>query len=440
MSRGPGRVLAGRFLQFWLIQLCAQVGAKVALLFLPLLAIRGYGVSPAVLGFLNALQYFPVLAVALLFGAAFDRWNRRTCFVAAYLGNSAALLLVPLYGDGRHRVLLLVGVCTAMGCLVAFADMCAQTVPPDLVPADQLVAANGRLEFVYSLCLVGAPGAAGLLYDRFGSGPGLTVVSALCCAAGVLSLGLRLSRRAGPEPGARPRVWAATVSGMRFLLRHPVLRVTTVQAGLFNFLEQAVMTVYLLLAVRLWGLSPGSVGMTITVGGAGTVLGAVVAAGRGGRMSAVRALVLGMGLASLTPMLLVFAGGSRPILITMASATFMIYGFGLTLYNVHAVSLRQMLTPPERLGSVSAAYRFLAFGPIGLGALLGGWAGGFLGLRASLTVFVALLAVAFAVFAVSALRLRATIAAVLPEGRGTGPDGVANDSAEPVRTSPANPS
>ncbi|MFI6013704.1 MFS transporter [Streptomyces sp. NPDC051243] len=440
MSGAEQRVLTGPFLRFWLIQICAQVGAKVALLFLPMLAISGYGVSPAVLGFLNALQYFPVLAVALLFGGAFDRWDRRTCFAVAFLGNSAALLMVPLYGDGTHRVLVLVAVCTVMGCLVAFADMCAQTVPPDLVPPERLVAANGRLEFVYSMCLVGAPGVAGLLYDRTGSGPGLVVISVLCLAAGVLSLGLRIPRRPEAKSAQKPRVWAATVSGMGFLLRHPILRVTTVQAGLFNFLEQAVLTIYLLLAVRSWGLSPGSVGLTITVGGLGTVFGAVVAGGRGGKMSTVRALVVGMGLASLTPMLLVFATGPRLVLMTMASAAFLIYGFGMTVYNVHAVSLRQVLTPPERLGSVSAAYRFFAFGPIGLGALLGGWAGGALGLRASMTVFVALLAVSFAAFAAVVLRLRTAITAALPGENAGAPDADPNEPVDSAPVSPAQPS
>jgi MFS family permease len=139
-------------------------------------------------------------------------------------------------------------------------------------------------------------------------------------------------------------------------------------------------------------------------------------------------------------MLLVFADGPRLVLMTMASAAFLIYGFGMTVYNVHAVSLRQVLTPPERLGSVSAAYRFFAFGPIGLGALLGGWAGGFLGLRASLAVFVVLLAVGFAVFAVVVLRIRAAVAAALPndtvDKQGDAPDSPVD--ATPV--SPANPS
>ena len=432
MSGAAGRVLTGPFLRFWLIQVCAQVGAKVALLFLPLLAISGYGVSPAVLGFLGALQYFPVVVVALLFGGAFDRWDRRTCFAAAFLGNSVTLLLVPLYGDGRHRVLVLVGVCTVMGCLVAFADLCAQTVPPDLVPANRLVAANGRLEFVYCLCQVGAPGAAGLLYDRFGAGPGPLVISALCLAAGLLSLGLRIPRRPVPDSGRQPRVRAATLSGAGFLLRHPVLRVTTVQAAVFNGLEQAVLTIYLLLAVRVWGLSPGAVGLTITVGGVGTVVGAMAAGGRGGRMSTVRALVVGMGLASLTPVLLVFARGSRPALMTTASIAFLVYGYGMTLYNVHAVSLRQLLTPPQRLGSVSAAYRLLAFGPIGLGALLGGWAGGVLGLRVSITLFVALLALAFAVFTVFVLRMRAAVATAMPDAPVTEPGGAPVSPAHPL--------
>jgi len=391
-------------------------------------------VSPSALGFLNALQYFPVLAVALLFGGVFDRWDRRACFSAAYLLISASLLLVPLYGDGVHRVLVLVAVCTAMGCLVAFADMCAQTVPPDLVVPERLVAANGRLEFVYSLCLVGAPGTAGLLYDRFGATPGIVVISALCLAAGLLSLFLRLPKRTVSRGAARPPFWSAALTGIVFLMRHPVLRVTTVQAGLFNLLEQAVLTIYLLLAVRGWGLSPGSVGITITVGGAGTVIGAMVASGRGGRTSTVRALLVGMGLASLTPVLLVVAAGPRTVLMVTASTAFLVYGYGMTLYNVYAVSLRQVLTPPEQLGSVSAAYRFLAFGPIGIGAMLGGWAGGVLGLRMAMALFVALLALSFAVFAGSVVRRRAGIAAALPERGGARAQSTPQDRTDPVPT------
>jgi predicted MFS family arabinose efflux permease len=53
---------------------------------------------------------------------------------------------------------------------------------------------------------------------------------------------------------------------------------------------------------------------------------------------------------------------------------------------VLAVSLRQVVTPDRLLGRMNASYRFLTYGAIPLGALLGGALGELLGLRAAVAV------------------------------------------------------
>jgi hypothetical protein len=61
-------------------------------------------------------------------------------------------------------------------------------------------------------------------------------------------------------------------------------------------------------------------------------------------------------------------------------------GFGLGLSNVLAVSLRQAVTPDRLLGRMNASYRFLTYGAVPVGALLGGALGELLGLRAAVAV------------------------------------------------------
>ena len=63
------------------------------------------------------------------------------------------------------------------------------------------------------------------------------------------------------------------------------------------------------------------------------------------------------------------------------------------------------MAPPGSLGRVSAGFRLVAWGPIAFGAVLGGAAGEWLGVRPALWLSVAALAVCWAVFARNALRI-----------------------------------
>ena len=56
------------------------------------------------------------------------------------------------------------------------------------------------------------------------------------------------------------------------------------------------------------------------------------------------------------------------------------------LYNVSILSYRQRITPPELLGRVNAAFLWVCFGVVPLGALAGGLLGSQWGLRPALVV------------------------------------------------------
>ena len=111
------------------------------------------------------------------------------------------------------------------------------------------------------------------------------------------------------------------------------------------------------------------------------------------------AVILGQGLwtaGALLPPLAGFAGlDLAPLIVGQVCAS-----IGATMWSINQMSLRQHLTPVRLLGRVTAARRFLLFSAAPVGAVLGGFLGGTIGLRATLALgavgpLVALLLVIF---------------------------------------------
>ena len=85
--------------------------------------------------------------------------------------------------------------------------------------------------------------------------------------------------------------------------------------------------------------------------------------------------------------------GALLIPLTMPGAGLLYFGFGMllvgfsaTVYNVNQVSFRQRLCPDRLLGRMNATMRFVVWGVLPIGALLGGVLGAAFGLRTTLWV------------------------------------------------------
>ena len=122
----------------------------------------------------------------------------------------------------------------------------------------------------------------------------------------------------------------------------------------------------------------------MAAGGAGSLLGALLAPRLTRAFGTGRALVLtslGNGLAGL---LIPLTGrGSRIACYLIGSV---LVAGGIAVGNVIAGSFRQRYCPPSLLGRVTASMRFLVYGMIPLGALLAGVLGAALGVRDALWI------------------------------------------------------
>lgn len=370
----PGRSLWHNrdFLKLWSGETVAAFGAQVTQLALPLLVL-GLGASATQVGVVSAMQYLPALCVTPFAGLLIDMFDRRLILLVANLVRATALAMVPvLHLVEALSVPALCVIAFLVGSGTAVFDVAYLAYLPALVPRRHLVDANSKLQGSYSVAQIGGPGVGGLLIRALGAWFAIlaNVVAYLAAFVTMFLIRHREPPRTPADETARPRL-ADILTSFGLLWRHRILRVLTFQAGWFNLCEQAILTLFLVYSVKELGMDAGGVGFVLALGSVASLAGAVVAKRAGNRFGFPRVLILAMGLASVAPTLLLPTGGSTPWNFVSATLTFAVYGFGLTIYNVHVVAFRQSVIPSEVLGRATAAYRMLTYGPFPLGAFLG---------------------------------------------------------------------
>lgn len=351
----------------------------------PLAAVRLTD-SPLLLGGLGMALSLPWLLFALPVGAIADRVDRRHAMLAATIGRAVVVALVTLaFTTDLASIWLLYAGAFVIGIAEVLYDTTAQSVLPQVVGRDALPTANARLQGVEIATnqFVGPPLGGWLV----GIGVALAIgTPAVLWTLAVVALArMRGSYRPARDVGrtAQPFVRSLRADireGLGFLLQSRVLRSLAMMTGLANLASAAAGAVFVLFAVGSgspMGLTEPQFGLLTTASAAGAILGSVLAGRVTARLGRARSI------AAATVAFVVMAGTpaltANPWLIGAAWA---LGGFGVMVWNVIVVSLRQSITPDALLGRVNSCYRLLAWGTMPVGALLGGAIGEALGLRA----------------------------------------------------------
>jgi hypothetical protein len=274
------------------------------------------------------------------------------------------------------------------GCLTVFFDVAYTSYLPSIIERDQLVDGNSKLELTRTSSQRLGPGAAGILIGLF-QAPFAIVLDALSylwSAAFVLWI-----RREEPaiEPhdeasGPRPSMRADIAVGLRYVGGHRWLRALALSVAASYLFGQIADSILILYLVTERGFSAALVGFAFTIGSVG-VIGGALAAGRVTK-------ALGVG-----PTLLVasFGGGLSWLPVAAAPDALLFPGLALTivslgffgvLWNINSTSLRQAITPKAMLGRTNATMRFISWGAIPAGSILGGYLGGVIGLHPTIWV------------------------------------------------------
>lgn len=400
--------------------LAAQAAEQISLAAVPIVAVLAFNAGAREVGLLAAAQSLPFLLLALPFGLWADRASRRRMMVAAEamrvlaMAGLAALVMVASGAGLSMAALAVLGFIGAVG-TVAFS-VAAPAMVPALVPREALARANGRLELARSLAFAAGPALAGAVVAAAGGG------SAFALAAGLSVVAVVLLRRlpadtapsaAGPAladtantvntsstaqvapvaratettgamgavgaisamsathaaPPSRPPPLAELREGARFVWHHRWLRPVLLTAVVWNLSWMVLQAAYVPHAMQHLGLGARGVGFTLSLYGAGMVLGALAAPRLMARLPLGAAIALGP-LVSVAASLTMAASLVWP-LPALAALSFFLFGAGPIVWTVSSTTLRQTLTPAPMLGRVGSIFLTANAGARPLGAALG---------------------------------------------------------------------
>jgi MFS family permease len=193
-----------------------------------------------------------------------------------------------------------------------------------------------------------------------------------------------LPRGSAAAPAETPRMGPLIREGWRFVVRHPVLRTCMVGATADNFANGALMALIPVYLVRDLHASPALVGLLIAAEGLGSLVGAALAPWLTTRLGSARALMAAAFGGAATALLMpVGHGVAGMVLFAVANIGF---GVGVVVFSINARTHRMVASPPEMLSRVIATVRFVSWGAIPFGALLGGVVATGIGSRGALWV------------------------------------------------------
>jgi MFS family permease len=405
------------FLKLWVGQTISLIGSQVTLLALPLTAIEDLHASTLELGWLGTVQWLPFVILALPVGVWGDRRTRRPLLIASdALRALLVIAIVALAAAGALTLVLLLAAALGLGACAVVFEVSYTSYLPGLVGRDVLVAANSRLQASASVAQVGGPGLGGLLVQL------LTAPTALIADAAsflLSAISLTAIRQAEPEP--QPERDPAPVvtqirAGLRFTLKQPILRALVGTSAIYNLFDQWIFVLFTPFAIHDLGFTAATIGLVLSAGAIGAVLGSLVTATVTARVGVGGAMVLSVAVECIAMLLVPLAPRSRAVAVAVLICAYALNGSGTALSTIIAVSVRQTITPAGLLGRVNGTYRFISYGLIALGALLGGLAGHLFGLRGGLALGAVGLLATIAWVMVSPLRTLGGAARRRPDG------------------------
>jgi len=410
------------YARLWTAATVSLFGTQVSQIAIPFIAAVLLNASAGEVGLLTTIEFLPFLLFTLPAGVWVDRFPKKRILVIGDLGRAAMLVSIPIaYAVGGLTIWQLYVVGFVNGLMTVFFDVADQSYLPTILERDELVEGNSKLQISQS--------SAQILGQPFGGG----IVAVLTAPVAVLvdaasylgSAGLILTIReraraiirgdrrapgavesfesseadsvaASPSAGAsvvadaavaandRTGMRAQIMDGLRYILHHDYLgniAATTATSNLFGNIAFAIFPVY---AYKVLLMSPATVGTVGGLGGAGVLVGALVANRVQARIGVGRTIILAA--AATGPVGLLMPLATPDVAFWFLSVSFFLAGVLNVVYNVSQVSLRQAITPGHFLGRMNATMRFLVWGTIPIGSLIGAGLSEVIGVRATIWV------------------------------------------------------
>ena len=387
-QKGKTKPLGKNYWRLWVAHAVSNLGDGISQVAYPWLA-SAVTRSPLLIAAVAVASRLPWLVFTLPAGVITDRFDRRKIIIAMDITRAFLALLVAVavtfevdnlpaldtVGSGidlaTNWFLYTVLIVTALlfGCAEVLRDNSAQTFLPEVVEADQLESANGKLwsvEFVTN-SFVGPP-LGSFLIGFFVFLPFYFDTATFFVSAALIATLATIARPVKPQAEKKALNFRAEIKeGFTWLWKHELLRPMAIILGCLNGLGAITAATFILFAQEILDTSVFIFAILGTAGAIGGTVGGI-----------------------LGPKISAKLGSGPSLYLTLLSAPIITLIIGLTsswqlfwaltaigtcfavLWNVITVSLRQSIIPSHLLGRVNSVYRFFAWGSLPIGTLIGG--------------------------------------------------------------------
>jgi MFS family permease len=382
--RAPALLRTNRdFRLLWIGESVSELGSTVTLVALPFVALIVLHATAFEVASLAAAETILWPFVSLPIGVWVDRVSRRRVLIIADGGRALALVSIPIAAALHDLTLVqlyIVGLVT--GVLTIFFSVAYPSYLPSVVTTDALVEGNSLLTGAEQVAHISGPALGGVLVQALGAAYALFADVASFVASVVAVFAIRAEEP--PPVRERRKMRHEVVEGVRFILEHKVLRAFIASAAISNLFAGGAQAITVLFLVRVVRVQPGVVGLLLSVGALGGLVGAILARRLIRVFGDGRTMVLAAVVEALSALLVPATDpGWRLALFCLGQA---IASMAIVAFNVVASSYRQEIVPARLMGRVIAANRMVTWGALPIGAFSAGALASGLGVRTALWI------------------------------------------------------
>jgi MFS family permease len=368
-------------------QAVSLLGDYIAYVTMPLFIVHLTG-RALDLGLTSAAETIPTVLFGFTAGVFLDRFAIKPILIGADLLRAVAFFLLAMGAAANVATTWMVFLAAfVVGSLATFFNSGLEALLPSVIPEEHLVTVNSHLALARTAAFAFGPALGGVLISVGGGFPVAFAANGATFLVSAFYLsGVRVRSKVAVE--TTERFLTALRSGVAFLLRHAQLRWVTLGAAIVNLVFaplEALLPLYITDHLDSGIKAPQFlqflftdaaqvglfIGLQAAVGSALIVLGPRIAA----RVHLGRMFTVG---------LILFGAGFITMALSNSFWGFVPAGIGIGgvgFANIAIVTMRQRISPPEKLGRVASASRTISWSLIPIGAALGGAVAQWIGLK-----------------------------------------------------------
>ena len=370
----------------WLSLTVSAVGTWMQIVALSLLVLKLSHGSAIALGELSLTQALAFLLSAPIAGSIADRFDkRRLLIVTQSLMMMLALILGFATYSGAIRFWIVLTIAFAGATILSVDQPARFVLLPSLVPPEDLMNALSLQAAVFNGAAMVGPAVAGLMINWIGLAGDFFLNAASFVAVLIALVRLRPAAGGSSSEIRRGSLLISMAEALRAVRRDAALPAILIAYGLLLFCGPSPALLLPIFATQVLHLDPTGLGFLFSALGAGTIVGALIAASIGDR--ARKAYLLWTGYLTWA---IALAGFALSHVAATAMVALAVAGIAQSLLSATTITLMQSRVPPPMRGRVMSLNTMLLMGIRPLGDFPAGAAIAIIGTRSTMLLAAAI--------------------------------------------------